>query len=75
MHTYVVDEYQQWADRGYLNKLSCPKHADLSCLVAVNEQGIYIKCPLCLYKKVIGRTEYEQLKKGIEHAKATFRKE
>jgi hypothetical protein len=75
MYTYVVEDYQRWADRGYLTKLACPRHEDLSCLISVDEKGIYIKCPLCLYKKIIGRAEYEHLEKSVARAKQTFKEE
>lgn len=75
MYLYVLEDFQRWAERGYHYPYVCDKHSWMKCLTGISPEGLYIKCGLCLYKRIIGKQEYEQLEKAIAVAKRSFKEE
>lgn len=72
---YVLEDYQRWGKRGYHEPLRCPRHSEDVMVSGVSPDGLYIKCGLCLFKKIIGGAEYEELRKANAIAEETFREE
>lgn len=75
MYMYVVEDYQRWGKRGYHEPLGCPRHSENTIVVGVSHEGLYIKCGLCLFKKIIGGAEYEELRKANAVAEQFFKEE
>jgi len=75
MYMYVVEDYQRWGKRGYHPPFQCPRHGENTILPGVSPEGLYIKCGLCLFKKIIGGAEYEELRKANALAEQTFQEE
>jgi hypothetical protein len=47
----------------------------MPCLTGISPEGLYIKCGLCLYKRIIGKNEYETLEKMLTAIKRKFAEE
>jgi hypothetical protein len=75
MYVYVLDEFQSWGKRGYHEPLECPRHVGSDILVGASPEGLYVKCALCLYKKIIGQEEYEIIRKANLKAEKVFQEE
>lgn len=75
MYLYVLEDYQRWANRGYTHPYTCDKHSWMPCLTGISPEGLYIKCGLCLYKRIIGKNEYETLEKMLTAIKRKFAEE
>lgn len=75
MYLYVLEDFQRWGERGYIHPYTCEKHSFISCLTGISPEGLYIKCPLCLYKKIIGKQEYEMIEKIVKGVKQQFAEE
>lgn len=75
METYVVDEFQRWGDRGYHQKITCPKHSYLDVIVYVDIEGLCCICPACEHRIDISGGEYKRIQRMIETAKRIFEQE
>lgn len=73
MWLHVVEEYQLWADRGYLTKYICRHHNYLKLIVSADHEGIYFLCPLGDYKYYISFGEYQDIEKKLNFAKLLFK--
>lgn len=75
MYAYVLEDYQRWAKRGYHDPLICPRHSEHYIVSGISENGLFVKCAICLYKKIIGFEEYEVLRKANIKAEKIFAEE
>lgn len=75
MDVYVIEEYQRWAKRGYLQAYACAEHPYFDCIVYANHEGLFIRCPACSWKSDIGKAEYKFIQESISMAKDLFRRE
>jgi hypothetical protein len=68
MDVEVIKDYQRWADRDYVQPLTCKNHT-YHRLLPVQKGGVVILvCPREDYTKEIGAAEYLSIKRKIQMA-------
>ena len=66
MQIQYVSKYITLSEEGLVPKLECPMDQGLLLCNQDNEDKIYLYCLSCEYKKNIGLSEYERIRKSVD---------
>jgi hypothetical protein len=69
----VIKEHNQWAERGYLTPLACPRHSWSPIVVNIDDLGLFWMCGFCGNRRHISAGEYLELQRKIKMVKELFK--
>jgi hypothetical protein len=73
MNIETIQDYQKWAQRGYVTALTCRVHGYHELLPMLTGDGIVLVCPRGDYKRTVGQAEYLSIKRKVLMAEALWR--
>lgn len=71
----TVQEYNDWARRGYVEAINCPIHDSLDLIPDADRDGLILVCGLCDYIKHIGSQGENNIKSKVQMARFLFARE
>jgi hypothetical protein len=63
MQAQVIRDYQAWADRGYVQALTCERHPYHDLLVLQVVDSVVLTCPRGDYRRELGLADYRALER------------
>lgn len=75
MYTWVVEDYQRWAERGYCKKYVCQHHPYMDFIILVDTGGLYFLCPFGDTRQEISFGDYLSMQSKIAFITKIFKEQ
>ena len=71
----IIAEYNDWARRGYVQPMHCPRHPNLDLIADADKYGVVLVCGLCDYMMSVGLATEKEIHSKVKMARFLFARE
>lgn len=71
----IIAEYNDWARRGYVEPMCCPRHENIDLIADADKDGLILVCGLCDYIIHVGLATEKAIESKVKMARFLFARE